>query len=376
MMKISYYSTFLNHHQIEFCDRMFQIHGTGFTFISTNRPPKDRIDQGFSVYERPYAIFEDEQMELAERLFIESDVVILAVHRDKWLKHRLQHGKITFLHQERLFKEKPSVYRWLRALGYVWVHYIPYSNSPLFMLSASAYAQKDYYGLGCFKNKCFEWGYFPPIENHDVTEIEKMKQQNTLSIVWSGRLLKWKHPEYAVEVARTLKDHGIMYNMKLIGDGEEFSNVQTLIDRYSLNDRVTMIGFIPQQEVRKHMSEANIFLFTSNREEGYGAVVVEAMNAACTVIGSETAGSIPFLIRNGYNGYVYRRDSVAELCEVTLKVANDRSLLKKTGINAYRTIISEQNGIVAAKRFSDICSKLRDKRTIEGYSSGPMMILR
>ena len=44
---------------------------------------------------------------------------------------------------------------------------------------------------------------------------------------------------------------------------------------------------------------------TSNQEEGWGVVVNEAMNSGCVVIGSNLAGSVPYLIENGKNGLIY-----------------------------------------------------------------------
>ena len=46
------------------------------------------------------------------------------------------------------------------------------------------------------------------------------------------------------------------------------------------------------------MEQANIFIISSTHEEGWGAVVNEAMNSGCVVIGSHAAGAVPFLIEN------------------------------------------------------------------------------
>ena len=47
------------------------------------------------------------------------------------------------------------------------------------------------------------------------------------------------------------------------------------------------------QEMRKH----EIFLFTSDRNEGWGAVSNESMSNGCMLVGSDGIGSIPFLVK-------------------------------------------------------------------------------
>ena len=45
----------------------------------------------------------------------------------------------------------------------------------------------------------------------------------------------------------------------------------------------------------------------SGRKEGWGAVVNEAMSSGCAVVADAEAGSVPYLIENSKDGFIYRK---------------------------------------------------------------------
>ncbi|PWX43931.1 hypothetical protein CYK83_12200 [Clostridium perfringens] len=81
-MKITFFSNFLNHHQIPFCNEMYNSLGEDFKFIATERVPKERLQLGYKDSSNDYKysinIYEsDEKYKIAKQLANESDVVIL-----------------------------------------------------------------------------------------------------------------------------------------------------------------------------------------------------------------------------------------------------------------------------------------------------------
>jgi glycosyltransferase involved in cell wall biosynthesis len=41
-----------------------------------------------------------------------------------------------------------------------------------------------------------------------------------------------------------------------------------------------------------------VFIFTSDRNEGWGAVLNEAMGSGCAVVAADLIGSVPYLIEH------------------------------------------------------------------------------
>ncbi len=377
-MKIAYFSSVLNHHQIEFCDAMYEAYGDDFVFVSTMDIEEQRMKLGYTLFERPYNLKMHtgaEPYRAAEALFQEADVVILGVFLEEWLQQRLKRNKITFLHKERLFKEKPSLYWRLRCLLFVIREYYPHRHRPFYMLAASAYAYADYTSLGFFGDKTFAWGYFPPVKTY-VPDVLMAKKADALRLLWAGRLLPWKHPEYAVAVAQRLRDSGIPFHLDMVGNGPMEDELRQRVQREGLDSCVTLAGAMPPARVREYMEAASVYLFTSNREEGFGAVLTEAMNSGCAVMASATAGATNLLVRDGVNGCVYNNDSVRELCDTVTRIAAERQTMEALGREAYRTVDTLQNARVAAERFSAVAKALVQGKDIPVFEDGPMHKVR
>ena len=104
----------------------------------------------------------------------------------------------------------------------------------------------------------------------------------------------------------------------MIGIGNEFDAIKNLIENYNLTDCVKLLGAVKSDKVRKYMENANIFLFTSDCNEGWGAVLNESMNSGCAVVASHAIGSVPFLLENKKNGIIYNDRDINTLYESVL----------------------------------------------------------
>jgi glycosyltransferase involved in cell wall biosynthesis len=142
--------------------------------------------------------------------------------------------------------------------------------------------------------------------------------------------------------------------------------------RKQLHDVVTFHGAMPPERVRAHMEQAGIYLFTSDRKEGWGAVLNEAMNSACAVVASCDAGSTPYLVKDGLNGTVYTACRVSELCEKMKYLLDHPSEQKHMGIAAYETIVQDWNPEAAAERLTVALTQILNGDTsLAHFSEGP-----
>ena len=51
-MKVTFFSNFLNHHQLPFCLAMCKLTDNNFTFVATEKIPQERLDMGYAVHIR------------------------------------------------------------------------------------------------------------------------------------------------------------------------------------------------------------------------------------------------------------------------------------------------------------------------------------
>ena len=240
------------------------------------------------------------------------------------------------------------------------------------MLCASAFTAGDYAKFGLFRGRCYKWGYFPEtIRYPSIDDLIDRKAKAT--ILWCGRFLDWKHPDDAIEAAKLLKNAGYRFQLKLIGTGEMEQQLQKQALEAGLPDSsVRFLGTMSPEDVRRHMENAGIYLFTSDRQEGWGAVLNEAMNSGCAVIASDAAGATPFLIKDGVNGSVYRSGDVQALFETLRRLLDSADLQDRLGREAYRTITEQWNAEAAAERLLQLSQALLDGEDVSRlFADGP-----
>lgn len=71
------------------------------------------------------------------------------------------------------------------------------------------------------------------------------------------------------------------------------------------------------------MEESEIYLVTSDRKEGWGAVVNEAMNSGCAVVADHMIGAAPWMIRQRENGILYHDGCEQQLQEYVAELLQD-----------------------------------------------------
>ena len=376
-MKVTFYSNFLNHHQLPFCLAMDRLTGGKFTFVATTSVPAKRLNMGYHDMNKQYPFVlttydSAENEQLAKVLAVKSDVVIIGSAPEKYRNMRLKQNKLTFNYSERWYKQGLPFSKISRAFVSSLLHYGRWLGKPAYMLCASAYTAADCAKFGNFLGRTYKWGYFPEVKQQDVDAlIERKRKNDKLVILWVARLIGLKHPEAAIHVAERLKKDGFDFELHIIGNGEMEQQLRAWIVEKQLDDCVRMLGSMPPEAVRDHMEAANIFLFTSDFNEGWGAVLNESMNSACAVVASHAIGSVPFLLEDGKNGYIYRNGDMNSLYGRVVTLIEQPALREQMGKEAYHTLAELWNADVAAERFIALAQALLDGKSPNLFEEGP-----
>lgn len=369
-MNVVFISNYFNHHQKGICDALYRLTSGRFTFIATHRVSETRKKLGYKEMSADYVVLvTQETYEQVLPLIAESDVLIAGTAPKVLIKDHIRLGKPLFRYSERPLKNGNTWYkypiRWWR-----WHRDYP-TKAQIYMLCASAYTASDYAKFGLFKGKAFKWGYFTECVHYDNID-ELMQSKDLLRILWCGRFLDWKHPDAALKAAKRLKDEGYRFRLDMIGTGEMEQQLHCLAGDLQIADVVSFHGSKTPEEVRNAMERAGIYLFTSDRKEGWGAVLNEAMNSGCAVIASLDAGSTPYLVEDGENGLTYACGNDEALYRSLRRLLDDPQEQKRLGRNAYGTILREWNPETAAERLYDIFNRLLEGRDINGcFEHGP-----
>lgn len=381
-MKIAIFSVVLNIHQVNIADELYELTGHSFVFVELEKSVGLNNKGGSEDFStRPYLLqswrdvdSENKAMEIARN----AEVVIFGGYMAlKYQIERLKEDRLTFEMGERWFKHWQSFFS-PRLLKNIWNYHIRgWKNCPLYKLCSSAYCANDQYLLQTFKRRCYKWGYFTKVEDINIEDMINLKPQDRPALMWCARFLDWKHPEMVVKLAHHLKENNYDVQIDMYGTGVEMPKVKSMANALGVEEMVVFKGSVPNAEIISAMQKHDIFLFTSDRNEGWGAVLNEAMSNGCTVVASNAIGSVPFLVKDGENGLIYKSRSVESLyekVEFLLRHPDERRKMANRAYSTMRDVWSPRQAAVNLLSLIDNLQKGKDSSIKEGPCSKALPI--
>lgn len=374
-MTFIYFINYLNHHQVAITDQLYGQLGSDFTCFCTSAPCIHEMKGGEDFSRRPYCLNVTENKEnynLALRMAREADVCVFGANSSTFAIERAKNNKdgISLELGERWFKKgyinmlSPNFIRWY------FNYHKYYKKANFYRLCASAYAPDDLNFVRAYIGRCIRWGYFIR-ENNAQYNIRERGSSKPIKIMWCGRFVKWKHPEIAIMLAYRLKSKGYEFIINMFGCGERMEYVKKLASKLNVCDHVTFCGALSNESVISEMGKHDVFLATSDYNEGWGVVVNEAMLSGCAVVASKSMGAVPYLINDGYNGFTYESNSLNQIEEIVMRLLDNPSLIKEVGINATNTISSIWSSQTAVQQLLLLIRKLKNNEQCDLCNNGP-----
>lgn len=383
-MKLIFYSLVLNHHQACIADEFFNLLGDDYAFVETAEC-HDSKGGAVDYSERPYLIkawSSRIEYDKAMQMALEADVCVFSGYEAlPFERARMKRGLLSFDMGERMLKRG-----WLnlaspRILKMVMAYHLGgWSKKPIYKLCCSAFGKGDQYKLHSFRDRCYKWGYFidvPTVVSNGMFVVDKSR----IKFMWCARFLKLKHPELIIKMAQNLKREGYGFHLDIYGDegnaapSEEVytrNDLERLTEEYGVKDVVTFHGNKPNDEIIKAMQEHDVFLFTSDQREGWGAVVNESMANGCAVISSNVIGSTGYLVKEGRTGFSFNNlnsDSLTEKAKWLLKHPAELKQMKKQAYAQMRDIWSPRKAAEALLKLIDDLKNGRETSILKGPCS-------
>lgn len=341
-MVISFFSNFFNHHQSNLADELYELTNGEFYFVELVTMPDLFASNGYGMIDRPYIVRawkDDDSRALALRLCIESDVALFGGKESlKYQIKRAKTNKLSFEVSERWFKRGFLNIFSPNLLKNMLCYYTMFRKRQFYKLCASAYAVNDQYLMKSYVGKCYKWGYFTNVKTGLSPSSSKPQNERKIRIMWCSRFIGWKHPELAVYLAKKLKENNYPFQLDMYGAGKLFDRMKRLSNELDLDEYIKFCGTIANDGILSEMQNHNIFLLTSDQNEGWGAVVNEAMANHCALVVSNEAGSVPYLVKNNYNGKVFQSGNLESLYQCVVDLIDEPSLRDIITQNAYKTI--------------------------------------
>lgn len=142
-------------------------------------------------------------------------------------------------------------------------------------------------------------------------------------LVAAGRLTRQKGFDRLIEACRLLRDKGYSFELWILGEGPERGSLEELIQRYRLDDRISLCGFVenPYPCIKK----ADI-LVCSSRYEGMSTVVTEGLILGKAIVTTACTGMDELLGKSG--GGVITKDNEKALSEGIEMLLNEPEQMK------------------------------------------------
>ena len=162
--------------------------------------------------------------------------------------------------------------------------------------------------------------------------------------------------------------------LDMYGNGAYKEQTKQLAKELDVEDVVRFMGVKPNEELLSDMREHKIFLFTSDRNEGWGAVANESMANGCVLVASDGIGSSPYLIGDGETGLLFKsphisstfgkpdRRALDSLCEQVEYLLDNPQEWQKMQQNSVTLMQKMWNPRVAADRLLALIDCLRNEK--------------
>src|SRR3990172_1417296 len=166
-------------------------------------------------------------------------------------------------------------------------------------------------------------------------------------IMYYAQLIERKGGDLLIQAYRKLKAIHKNIFLLLIGDGPFKENLESLIRLHGIGD-VEILANPGDDEVCKYYAIASVFVLPS-REDVWGLVVNEAMASGLPVVVSNKAGSSADLVKDDYNGYVFKSENVDDLAKKLEKIIANEALRRKMSLSSLKHISSYDPKITVRK---------------------------
>lgn len=162
-------------------------------------------------------------------------------------------------------------------------------------------------------------------------------------IISVGQLRERKGMIYLVKACGLLRDRGLDFTCKIVGEGPDRVELEAEIEQLGIADRVKLLGALPQEEVLREYERANLFVLPavqaeSGDRDGIPNVILEAMAMELPVV-STWNSAIPEVIEDGVNGLLVPQKDETALAHAIERIITDRALADQFGSAGRRTVV-------------------------------------
>lgn len=192
----------------------------------------------------------------------------------------------------------------------------------------------------------------PAINTAFFTANNTNKNYEKLQLISVGRLVWKKGYEYAIRAALALKQKGIPFEYKIIGEGDHRQALEFIIKESGLENEVLLMGERNAEAIKQELEHAHIFVHPAI-SEGFSNAVLEAQAMGLPVVCTDADGLAENIV-DGVTGYIvpkWDEHAIAAKLEMLWNNRETMNAMGKAGINRAQNYFTLEKQIIAFQAF-------------------------
>jgi colanic acid/amylovoran biosynthesis glycosyltransferase len=215
--------------------------------------------------------------------------------------------------------------------------------------------------LGCDQNKIDIVRTGIPLEEFPFRE-RQFPENGQWRLVQACRLIEKKGLATTLHAFNHFLAKYPEAKLTIAGEGPLLRELQELIRKLKIDDRVSLPGFVSQGKLREIFYASHIFLHPSEtgmdgNQEGIPNSMLEAMASGLPVFATNHGG-IPEAIENGMSGILVPEGDFEALAQALLDAAQDRHLLSRIGRAGADALAQKFDQRAQVRRLEEIYLKM------------------
>lgn len=187
------------------------------------------------------------------------------------------------------------------------------------------------------------------VDTSKYTPPEREPEDNIVLFV--GRLVYRKGLHVLVRATQRVRSKD--FKLYIVGGGYMELPIRMLAKAYGVEDRVELLGVVPERDKVELYRKAKIVVVPSIFNESFGIVALEAMATGRPVIASRVGG-LEDVVVNGETGILVEPGSEEKLAEAIETLLEDEAYRRKLGAKARRLVEERYSWDTIVDRIIDV----------------------